>query len=88
MFRLPCVMTLHNVVQLVWVPNSLCHGTEWSGVLLNPFVPPRMKIADECGTATVDSTHIAHANSAHTVVAACQYLFLLYVPLLNAITTI
>ena len=75
MFCLPCVITLHNVVQFIWVPNPLYHDTEWSGVLLNLFVPPKMKRADGSGPGNVDSTHSAHANSAPTacvVVATCQ----------------
>ena len=66
---LSCVITLHNVMQFIWVPNPLCRDTEWSGVLLNLFVPPRMKIADGAGPGSVNSTHNAHANS---VVATCQ----------------
>ena len=65
-FCLPCVTTLHNVVQFIWVPNPRCHGTEWAGVLLNLFVPPKMKRADGSGPGNVDSTHRAHANSAPT----------------------
>ena len=71
---LPCVVTLHNVVQFIWVPNPLCHDTEWSGVLLNLFVPPRMKIADGSGPGSVDSTHSVLMPTQHPlhVVATCQ----------------
>ena len=81
MFCLPCVITLHNVVQFIWVPNPLCHDTEWSGVLLNLFVPPRMKIADGSGPGNVNSTHSAHANSAPTACGShmsVNYLFTVY----------
>ena len=69
MFCLPCVIAFHNVIQFIWVPNSLFHNTEWSGVLLNLFVPPRLQIADGSGPGSVYSTHSAHANS---VVATFQ----------------
>ena len=49
-----------------YLRNPLCHDTEWSGVLLNLFVPPKMKIADGSGPGNVNSTHSAHANSAPT----------------------
>ena len=69
MFCLPCVIALHNVVQFIWAPNSLCHDTEWSGVLHNLFVPPRLQIADGSWPGSVNSTHSALANS---VVATFQ----------------
>ena len=67
MFCLPCVTTLHNVVKLVRVPSSLCHDTEWSGVLLSPFVPPRVIIADGSETGTADSTHTVFVPTQHTL---------------------
>ena len=57
MFCLPCVIALPNVMQFIWVPNPLCHNTEWSGVLLNLFVPPRLQIVDGSGPGSVNSTH-------------------------------
>ena len=72
-------------MQFIWVPNSLCHDTEWSGVLLNLFVPPRMKIADGSGPGSVNSTHSAHAHSAPTACVSVNYLFTTYTLLLNVI---